>query len=78
MTADEEKVWNLVHEFCGDQWLPLPDQTKRYLMDKINEYASQQRTEGIRKGFEAARLGGGFWDVVFDYDTVEDYLNSKK
>ena len=35
-------------------------------------------TEGIRKGFEAARLGGGFWDVVFDYDTVEDYLNSKK
>ena len=35
-------------------------------------------TEGIRKGFDAARLGGGFWDVVFDYDTVEDYLNSKK
>ena len=35
-------------------------------------------TEGIREGFEAARLGGGFWDVVFDYDTVEDYLNSKK
>ena len=32
-------------------------------------------TEGIREGFEAARLGGGFWDVVFDYDTVEDYLN---
>ena len=32
----------------------------------------------LRKGFEAARLGGGFWDVVFDYDTVEDYLNSKK
>ena len=32
-------------------------------------------TEGIREGFEAARLGGGFWDVVFDYDTVDDYLN---
>ena len=23
-------------------------------------------------------IDGGFWDVVFDYDTVEDYLNSKK
>ena len=32
-------------------------------------------TEGIRKGFDAARLGGGFWEVEFDYDTVEDYLN---
>ena len=29
----------------------------------------------LRKGFDAARLGGGFWDVVFDYDTVDDYLN---
>ena len=29
----------------------------------------------LRKGFDAARLGGGFWEVEFDYDTVEDYLN---
>jgi len=79
MTADEEKVWNLVHEFCGDQWLPLPDQTKRYLMDKINEYASQQREAGIREGFEAARLpiveeGRNCGDL---YHTVEDYLTKK-
>ena len=38
-------------------------------------YAQLERTEGIRKGFDAARLGGGFWEVEFDYDTVEDYLN---
>lgn len=41
-------------------------------------YASQQRTEGIREGFEAARDGHGFKYTYFQYDTVDDYLNSKQ
>lgn len=47
------------------------------------EYASQQRTEGIREGFDAARermvndtIEGTFYTPV--YDTVEAYLNSKE
>ena len=43
--------------------------------EKVGE---AQRTEGIREGFEAAREGAGFWEVDFDYDTADDYLNSKK
>lgn len=51
-------------------------------------YASQQRTEGIREGFSAARAQGirkrtydGVGEVsVYGnlYQTVDDYLNSKQ
>lgn len=45
----------------------------------LEEYASQQRTEGIKEGFEAARLplvdeGRNCGDLFL---TVEGYLNSK-
>ena len=51
-------------------------------MDKINEYASQQRTEGIKEGFEAARSNGKVFNgrlirIALTYPTVKDYLNSK-
>jgi len=43
------------------------------------EYSSQQRTEGIKEGFEAAReidpLSNFQHNIL--YPTVDDYLNSK-
>lgn len=57
--------------------------TKRDIYRAMEAYASQQRTEGIREGFEAAR------DVLCEckvwncegsekkYPTADDYLNSK-
>ncbi len=52
--------------------------TSEVLNRAMEIYASQQRTEGIREGFEAAREGCGFWEVEFEYNTVEDYLNKSK
>lgn len=47
-----------------------------YFKEAAMLYASQQRTEGIREGFEAARDRK---DQTFAlvYQTIEDYLNSK-
>lgn len=48
-----------------------------YVMNRAMEiYASQQRTEGIREGFEAARERR-YLSPYNKYNTVEDYLNSK-
>ena len=93
MTAEEEKVWNLVHEFCEKLYMDIPDMARRYLMDKIYEYASQQREEGIREGFEAARVVKShnidgdkervyailaLWNIsLAEYPTADDYLNQK-
>ena len=51
------------------------------IIDRAMEiYASQQRTDGIRDGFDAAREWGITSDVPnrYLYFTVEDYLNQKK
>lgn len=78
MTAEEEKVWNLVHEFCEKLYMDIPDMARRYLMDKIEEYASQQRTEGIREGFEAGKSIAITTKGAFPrYPTIDDYLNQK-
>lgn len=42
----------------------------------LDEYASQQRTEGIKEGFDAARERR-YLSPYNKYNTVEDYLNSK-
>ena len=52
----------------------------RLIKKELTEYASQQRTEGIKEGFLAARR----WDITADapnrylYFTAAQYLNSKK
>ena len=55
------------------------------IIDRAMEiYASQQRTEWIKQGFEAAREVESeckVWNCegnVRKYPTVDDYLNSKK
>lgn len=75
MTADI-----YLHEQANfNKWLKeLTGNEYAHFLYMLEEYASQQRTEGIREGFEAAREGAGFWEVDFDYDTADDYLNSKK
>lgn len=75
MTADI-----YLHEQANfNKWLKeLTGNEYAHFLYMLEEYASQQRTEGIREGFDAAREGAGFWEVDFDYDTADDYLNSKK
>lgn len=72
-----------VEEYFEEWWTPkeLPKSgfNKTAMLDFAEAYASQQRTEGINEGFEAAREWNfnaktGFPPV---YPTVEDYLNSK-
>ena len=81
MTAEEQKIYDKLIEF-GLGEIPNDENVTMYypaLVDAIKEYASQQRTEGIKEGFEAARE----WDITADapnrylYFTVDDYLNSK-
>lgn len=52
----------------------------RSMVDVMNEYASQQRTEGIKEGFEAAREIDPLSTLEHGilYATVDDYLNEKK
>ena len=35
MTELEEKIWNLVHGWCNDQYHEIPDQNRRDLMDRV-------------------------------------------
>lgn len=81
-----------VEEFFQEWWTPkeLPKNgfNKTAMLDFAEAYASQQRTEGIREGFEAARERGirkRTYDGVGElpvygnlYPTADDYLNSKK
>lgn len=77
MTADI-----YLHEQANfNKWLKeLTGNEYAHFLYMLEEYASQQRTEGIREGFEAARR----YDLSADaqnkvlYFTADDYLNSKK
>ena len=35
MNEDEQKVWDLVHDWCAGQYHYIPDMNRRYLMDRI-------------------------------------------
>ena len=37
MSDLEEKIWNLVHEWCEMQYHDIPDANRRYLMDMIED-----------------------------------------
>lgn len=81
MTADI-----YLHEQANfNKWLKeLTGNEYAHFLYMLEEYASQQRTEGIKQGFEAAREVESeckVWNCegnVRKYPTVDDYLNSKK
>lgn len=84
MTADI-----YLHEQANfNKWLKeLTGNEYAHFLYMLEEYASQQRTEGIREGFEAAReatiVRTAYGDVNvelehFIYQTIDDYLNSNK
>jgi len=82
--TEEQKIYDKLIEF-GLGEIPNDENVTMYypaLIDAIMEYASQQRTEGIREGFEAARSNGKVFNgrlirIALTYPTVKDYLNSK-
>ena len=37
MTPQEQLIWNLVHNWCNQQSLPIPNLSRIILMDKILE-----------------------------------------
>lgn len=83
MTAQE--FLRQYHDDNPNDWLY---QKRQVLVKLLNAYASQQRTEGIKEGFTAARQGGihkrtyeGVGEVsVYGnlYPTADDYINSKR
>lgn len=82
MTIEEQQIWDMVHKFCESLYMDIPDMSRRYLMDEIKSYASQQRLDGIKEGFVVGReskdLGGVNIAAFLKYRTFEDYLNNKK
>lgn len=47
MTEQEEKIWNLVHEWCNGQYHEIPDQNRRDLMDRIKTYIGNDRAHCV-------------------------------
>lgn len=45
MTSTEEKIWNLVHNWCNGQACEINDFAKRALMDNIKELVESKEEE---------------------------------
>ena len=81
-SAKDQAAREWGYELMDDAW---EDSHIVKIIDRAMEiYASQQRTEWIKQGFEAAREVESeckVWNCegnVRKYPTVDDYLNSKK
>lgn len=65
----------LLKKFPPSRYMDCP--IPKHHWETIEEYALQQRTEGIKEGFEAARCRK-YLSPYNKYNTADDYLNSKK